>query len=325
MSEINLTLIQTFYLVARHGSYSAAARELNLSYQSAANHVRRLEQILKDRLVLSEQGAKKVTLTPRGRTLYNLLHPELDTMLERLSSVVENQRSMLRIGLPQAIFYYLFPPVLAAFRAKFPSVEIVAFERDTVLAELVKNGGLDVCISERFFGDATVPQRLVGTYGLSLVYPKAWGPPPEPTAVPEWASRRPFVTFEPGQTLRSLALDFLRAGGRSIEPTVSTSGSSSVKRCVEAGLGFGIIPSWCVAANDRDIVAVPLDMIPRVEVYFGQAQFLTRNIYVMELYEICLRGLLPAAAARGSPRHSQKKKPAKAEGSPGISTGTSRL
>ena len=30
MSEVSLTLIQTFYLVARHGSYSAAARELNV-------------------------------------------------------------------------------------------------------------------------------------------------------------------------------------------------------------------------------------------------------------------------------------------------------
>ena len=66
MAEINLTLIQTFYLVARHGSYSAAAREMNLSYQSAANHVRRLEQVMHERLVESDQGAKKIRLTPRG-------------------------------------------------------------------------------------------------------------------------------------------------------------------------------------------------------------------------------------------------------------------
>ena len=297
MSEVNLTLIQTFYLVARHGSFSAAARELNLSYQSAANHVRRLEQILKDQLVQSGQGAKKVTLTPRGRTLYNLLHPELDTMLERLSQIVESQHAMLRVGMPQAIFFYLFPAVLAEFRLKYPAVEVVAYERDTVLAEMVKNGGLDVCIGERFFGDATVPQRVVGSYGLSLVYPRSWGAPPAPKDVPDWAAGRPFVTFEPGQTLRSLALDFLRSGGRSIVPSISTSGSSSVKRCAEAGLGFGIIPSWCITASDRDLVSVPLDMLPRVDILFGQAQFLTRNVYVMELFDICSRLLLPATKA----------------------------
>jgi molybdate transport repressor ModE-like protein len=308
MSEVNLTLIQTFYLVARHGSYSAAARELNLSYQSAANHVRRLEQILKDQLVHSGQGAKRVTLTPRGRTLYNLLHPELDTMLERLSQIVGSQRAMLRIGMPQAIFFYLFPAVIAAFREKYPAVEIVAYERDTVLAEMVKNGGLDVCIGERFFGDATVPQRLVGSYGLSLVYPRGWGAPPTPAAVPDWASGRPFVTFEPGQTLRNLALDFLRAGGHAVVPAISTSGSSSVKRCVEAGLGFAIIPSWCVAPADRGLVSVPIDMIPRVEIFFGQAQFLTRNVYVMELFDICRRMLVPQAAA-SRPRYAAEPVP----------------
>ena len=38
MAEISLTLIQTFYQVARHGSFSGAARELNLSYQSAVSY-----------------------------------------------------------------------------------------------------------------------------------------------------------------------------------------------------------------------------------------------------------------------------------------------
>ncbi len=66
MAKISLTLIQTFYEVARHGSFSGAARELNLSYQSAANHVRRLEQLLNGRLIETEQGAKRITLTPRG-------------------------------------------------------------------------------------------------------------------------------------------------------------------------------------------------------------------------------------------------------------------
>ncbi|MCL6710011.1 LysR family transcriptional regulator, partial [Pseudomonas sp. R2.Fl] len=93
MAKISLTLIQTFYQVARHGSFSGAARELNLSYQSAANHVRRLEQILNGKLIESEQGAKRIALTPRGRALYSLLHPELDIMLERLTKLIENQRS----------------------------------------------------------------------------------------------------------------------------------------------------------------------------------------------------------------------------------------
>ena len=72
--EVSLTLIQTFYTVVQHGSYSAASRSLGLSYQTAANHVRRLEQVVGGKLVESEKGSRQVTVTPRGRRLYNLLH-----------------------------------------------------------------------------------------------------------------------------------------------------------------------------------------------------------------------------------------------------------
>jgi LysR family transcriptional regulator, low CO2-responsive transcriptional regulator len=292
MAEISLTLIQTFYQVARHGSFSGAARELNLSYQSAANHVRRLEQILKGKLIDSEQGAKRISLTPRGRALYSLLHPELDIMLERLTKLIESQRSSLRVGMPQAIFFYLFPKVLSRFREMFPEMEFAVSERDTVLAELVKNGSLDICISERYFGDPVVPQRLLGSYRLSLVYPRGWGPPPVQQDIPLWADGRPFITYEPGQTLRNLSVDFLNRDGRSIQPAISTSGSSSVKRCVEEGLGFSIIPSWCVSAEDETITTVKLTSLPEVRVYFGTAGFLQKHPTVQQLFEDCRRELV---------------------------------
>lgn len=287
MARISLTLVQTFYQVASHGSFSGAARDLNLSYQSAANHVRRLEQILRDKLIESEQGAKRIVLTPRGRALYNLLHPELDIMLERLTRLIENQRSSLRIGMPQAIFYYLFPKVLTRFRAENPDIEIAAYERDTVLGELVKNGSLDICLSERYFGDPVVPQRLLGSYRLSLVYPASWGAAPDPHEVPVWAVGRPFISYEPGQTLRNLSVDFLGRDGPAARPAISTSGSSSVKRCVKEGLGFAIIPSWCLLDNDDNFVSVKLVNLPEVSVYFGTAEFLQNNPSVRQLYNVC--------------------------------------
>jgi molybdate transport repressor ModE-like protein len=292
MAKISLTLIQTFYEVASHGSFSGAARELNLSYQSAANHVRRLEQILREKLIESEQGAKRISLTPRGRALYNLLHPELDVMLERLTKLIENQRTALRIGMPQAIFFHLLPKVLKRFREENPDMEITVYERDTVLAELVKNGSLDICISERYFGDPVVPQKLLGTYRLALVFPSEWGPAPAPADVPAWAIGRPFITHEPGQTLRNLAIDFLNSSGQAAQPAIATSGSSSVMRCVQEGLGFAILPSWCINHDDERLTCVTLSNLPEVRVYFGHADFLRRNEGVKMLYDVCVAELV---------------------------------
>jgi LysR family transcriptional regulator, low CO2-responsive transcriptional regulator len=292
MARISLTLLQTFYQVARHGSFSGAARELDLSYQSAANHVRRLEQILKDRLIDSEQGAKRVELTPRGRALYSLLRPEFDIMLTRLGKLIENQRSSIRAGMPQAIFFYLFPKILAHFRESFPEMEFAVAERDTVLAELVKDGSLDVCISEHYFGEPAVSQRSMGSYRLSLVYPRSWGDPPAQDDIPAWVEGRPFITYEPGQTLRNLAVSFLSRNGATVAPVISTSGSSSVKRCVKEGLGFSIIPCWCVQPGDVTINSTKLTGLPEVQVYFGCAVFLQQHPTVRQLFESCCRELV---------------------------------
>ena len=296
MREANLTLIQTFFIVARDGSYSAAARKLGMSYQSAANHVRRLEQLLAERLVVPEQGAKTVSLTPRGRSLYKLLLPELDTVLTRLDRTLQKERPVLRVGLPQAIFFYLMPPILARFRELFPQVEIIAFERDTALPEMIRDGSLDLCITERYFGDPNVPQHLVCTYRPALVFPREWGTPP-PGDIRSWVRGRPFVTYEPGQLLRNLATDYLRPGEDEMEIAISTSGSSSVKRCVEAGLGYAIIPAWCIDGTETTVTAVDLPELPEIPIYFGEASFLARNPYVVALRQLCA-GLIPAGGVK---------------------------
>lgn len=287
----NLTLIQTFYQLAHEGSYSAAARNLGLSYQSVANHVRRLEQMIGDKLVESEKGGKQVTLTPRGHAMYNLLHPELDIMLKRLALLIDKERPILRVGLPQAAFFYMFPKILKRVQQEHEDIELQALERDTMLPEMVKDGSLDVCISESFFGDPMVPQRLLGVYQLSLVVPRAWDLELSEENIAECLKDRPFITYEPGQTLRNIAVDFLMQSGIEVTISVSTSGSSSVKRCVEEGLGFAIIPNWCLESEEPELQSVVLKSIPEIKVYFGHAQFLLDSIYVKSLYEACQENL----------------------------------
>lgn len=288
MKTVSLTLIQTFFVVAQDRSFSAAARKLNMSYQSAANHVRRLEQIVGERLVKSDQGAKTVTLTERGASLFRLFEPELNTMLARLGLIIDKERPIIRIGLPQAHFFYLLPEILSAFYRLHPDVEIIAYERDTILSTMIREGSLDVCLSERHFGDEVVHQHLLCSFNLTLVYPSAWGRPPKPEQIPAWAKDRPFITYEPGQTLRNLALDFLTVGGKGPRVAVSASGSSSVKRCVKEGLGFAIIPSWCGTLEDEDITSINLkDILPNIPIYFGEASFLSTNPYVQTLRRVC--------------------------------------
>jgi molybdate transport repressor ModE-like protein len=295
LPAISLPLVQTFYQLGRTGSYSAAARELNLSHPSVANHIRRLEHLLGERLVVAERGARRVVLTPRGLALYELIRPEFDMMLSRLTRLMERQRPVLRIGMPQGIFHDLFPRVVRTFHETRPDVELVVYERDTALADLVRQGSLDIFIAERHFGDPIVMQQLLGRYGLSLVFPRAWGPPPKSSAVPEWARGRPFVSHEPGQTVRDIAIDFLSRTGATVDPLISVSSSVSIKRCIAEGLGFSILPSWSVEPGNDEINAVALPELTPVSVYFGSARFLKDSELVRDFLDHCRSELFGTA------------------------------
>jgi molybdate transport repressor ModE-like protein len=292
MREVSVSLTQTFFLVAREGTYSAAARSLNISYQSVANHVRRLEQLVGERLVVAQRGVKSIKLTARGISLYQLLEPEFELILTRLSNVIDKERPVIRVGMTQAIFYYLMPGVLREFRAIHPSVEIICYERDTALADMVKEGRLDACLSERYFGDQIVPQHVICSYEPALVYPADWESPGDETRVAAWAVGRPFVTHEPGQLLRNVAMDLLGSEERLPDVAVSTSGSSSVMKCVEEGIGFSIIPSWCFSEDSSRARIQRLPSAPKIPIYFGEAIFLRTNPFIRSFHKLCAKVIL---------------------------------
>ncbi|MCP4073245.1 MAG: LysR family transcriptional regulator [Hyphomicrobiales bacterium] len=281
-------MLQTFHLVARTGSFSSASRKLNISYQTAANHVRRLEQMYGAKLVEAEKGSRAISLTPQGKALYASLGKELETILSRINTLMHDVRSVLRVGVPQAFFHHFFPKILTEFRKSAPDIELAFFERDTVLEEMMLEGSLDACVSERFFGEAVITQHLLGEYQLCLIYPVSWVEPEvSQIDISEFATR-PFISYEPGQTLRSRAIDFLGAhfGGH---PQIATtaSGSTSITRLVDAGLGYAIVPEWCVETDDMRIGRVVLNEIQPVKVYFGNTAFLENNEFVLSLNAAC--------------------------------------
>ena len=283
----NLTLIQTFYAVAHEGSFSAASRTLGISYQSATNHVRRLEQLVGDKLIFSEKGGRHIELTARGRTIYNLLNPELEAILDRLTELISKERPILRVGLPSATFFYLLAAIIKKTQAAHPGIEIQAIERDTILPEIVMNGSADVFISDIFFGNSTVPQRLLGSFHLSLIYPESWDDCESVKDFANWAEDKPFVTYEPGQSVRNLAIDYMLRFDIEPEIAVSTSSSLNLTRCVEEGLGFSIVPSWCVSHERHQIKSKVIEDIEKMKLYFGYAQYLEQNVYVNSLFRAC--------------------------------------
>lgn len=294
-AKIDILLLQTFHLVARTGSFSAAARELNLSYQTAANHVRRLEQMYGARLLETEKGLRQVSLTPQGKALHQTLGEELDTILSRIRILLRDARSVLRVGVPQALFHHFFPEIVQRFRQTAPDIELAFFERDTLLEQMMLDGALDAAVSERGFNNAAVTTRPIGAYRLALIYPRDWSPRALGEADVAQFRERPFITYEPNQTIRTLAMGFLtRAMEAPPRVTTTASGSTSVTQLVARGLGYAIVPEWAVGPRDPLVARVVLVGIEPMRVLFAQAAFLEDNPHVRQLYALCRDGMTEA-------------------------------
>lgn len=166
--------------------------------------------------------------------------------------------------------------------------QLVFYERDTTLETMMQQGDLDACVSERYFGDPGITQMLLGEYRLALVCPSEWDiDPKEPGGIAALKDR-PFITYEPGQTIRARAHDFLtKSFGSPPKIAASASGSTSMMALAQNGVGYAIVPSWIVdPAVDRLRCKVLLDLQP-IKVYFGCAAFLERDALVNWLRDIC--------------------------------------
>jgi molybdate transport repressor ModE-like protein len=149
--------VLTFRAVARHRSFSRAARELALSQPSVSNQVASLEREIGVRLL--ERRAGGLRLTSEGEIL--LAHA--DAIAERfelaraqLASAAQGHRARLRIGaFPTALAGFV-PAAIERLRERYPDSKVSVDEGTQDLAARVRSGQLHLAIA---FQDAAEPRR----------------------------------------------------------------------------------------------------------------------------------------------------------------------
>src|SRR5437867_2933879 len=125
MQTTPFSQLQAFLAVARHRSFSGAARELGVSRSAVSQTVRQLEEQL--RVVLLARTTRSVSLTEAGRRLLDGAGPAMGQALAALREVSAQPGEpvgRLRLSVPRAALPFVIDPVLPAFRASHPRVEV---------------------------------------------------------------------------------------------------------------------------------------------------------------------------------------------------------
>lgn len=128
----NLNDLRAFIVVARTGSFTKAAAQMNVSQSALSHSIRGIEERLQ--IKLFHRTTRSISTTEAGEQLYQRLSPlfdDIDKELDGLSLFRNVVSGSLRINGNEHVFRYVLDEKLATFMQNYPEVhlDLVAEDR----------------------------------------------------------------------------------------------------------------------------------------------------------------------------------------------------
>lgn len=254
-TALELHHLRYFVSVARHGNFTRAAEENHVAQPSLSQQIRRLEEDLGAQLF--DRSRSPVRLTDAGEAL----RPHAEAILRQVEAArraVEEclglRTGRLVLGTLPQTGSRLLPAAVAAFRRRYPGIDIILREESTQrLTELALAGETDLTLTTLPVGSPDFEVQPLLTEEILLALP-----PDHPLVrsgtlsgtrrLPLAAvAEEPFLLMKPGYGFRDQSLEACRASG--FEPRIAFESTQidTLQAMVAAGLGVTLVPE--MAAN----------------------------------------------------------------------------
>lgn len=155
---MDVTRLRVLDAVARHGSVTAAARELHYAQPSVSHHLARLEAETGARLL--QRVGRGIRLTPAGRLLADRaaeIVGRIDAAQAELSAHVGLTAGRVRLAGFSSAVGSLVPAAVAALGARHPGLRVSLLDTHPPEAlQLLRAGRIDVAVIFRY--DDTEPE-----------------------------------------------------------------------------------------------------------------------------------------------------------------------
>lgn len=140
MFTSSLPQLQVFLTVARHKSFSGAARELGVSPSAVSQSIKQLEAALQ--VVLLRRTTRSVSPTEAGQRLIESATPALKQAVDALVAVSAKPGEVvgrLKLSVGNTAVPLVITPMLATFRARHPRIDLEIVVEDR-LVDIVGEG-----------------------------------------------------------------------------------------------------------------------------------------------------------------------------------------
>jgi DNA-binding transcriptional LysR family regulator len=264
---VDFRQLEAFAKVAETKSFSRAAEALGLTQSTVSEHVRLLEEEVGTRLF--DRLGRQTTPTRAGELLFTYANRLLALRLEAQQSLQQflgQITGTLIVGASTIPGEYVLPPLVGAFREKFPQVSIALQIADTqAIADAVVEGRVELgVIGARPEHRALSAVELMPDELVVVVPPgHAWFG--RRLASLEDLLPEPLIVREPGSGSRQAlerALEEAGTGLAAMRVIAEMGSTSAIKQAVKAGVGLSIVSRravedecrhgllWCVKLKD---------------------------------------------------------------------------
>jgi DNA-binding transcriptional LysR family regulator len=263
---MEIRTLRAFVEVVRRGGFSQAAKTVFATQSTVSKAVKQLEDEIG--FPLLDRIGHRSKLTSAGEVVYRRalrLLAERDDLMAEIEELRGLKRGMLRLGLPAIASNILFAPLFAAYRRRYPSVEIRLVEHGAVrLEELLLAGEIELGASLLPVPEGFETQDVRREPLVALL------PEKQPLSRKKSLGlvdlrHLPFILFEPDFAITRIILDACRQHG--FEPTIAVRGSQIdfVTELVAAGMGVAFLPRMIAAERSHPQVRRVLLAEPNTE------------------------------------------------------------
>jgi len=251
--NVTLRQLRAFVLVGRLGNFTRAAQAMHVTQSALSLLVRELEAAMNTRLL--DRTTRTVSLTAAGSEFFTgaqRILSDLEVVIGGVDKLVAKERGRVVVAAPLVLSSTFLPPVLAAFKALYPGIELVL--KDTLpmqVLPLVRSGAADLGIGTFSSTEADLERVLLFTEAMVAVFPAS-----HPFASMRrltWAdlASAPILTLRSGSVFRDLAEAGFSSVGLPLQPAFEADYAGSLVGLVAAGLGVAILPGYATSLTDK--------------------------------------------------------------------------
>ncbi|MDD5169813.1 MAG: selenium metabolism-associated LysR family transcriptional regulator [Syntrophales bacterium] len=253
LKNMTLQQLESLVLLTGEGTFSRAAKKMNLSQPSLTKHIQNMEELLDAPIVIRRRSG--VILTPEGKILCDYARKILksrDEAAERMVRLYENEGGEITIAASTMPAAYILPRILVQFREVHPKIMVYVRSADSQeVLETIESTEKEIGFVGKKPSHGKLDAEPIWMDTMVLAVPA--GHP--------WAGRtsvslaelmvEPFIVREKGSGTRAILEQYLKEKGTSVDLSlfrvVAELGSTdAVKEAILAGLGVSLISARAV-------------------------------------------------------------------------------